>query len=48
MPLDPEIARLCDAGRVEEYRSEDYDILARAFAEVAAPAVEVARQTRAI
>lgn len=46
-PLDPEIARLCDAGRVEECQPEDYDILARDFAEVAAPAGEVTAQARA-
>lgn len=40
LPLDPTIARLCDAGRVEEYQSEAYDTLAKAFAEVAAPTVE--------
>jgi len=32
LPLDPEIARLCDLGRIEEYDSEEYRQLARAFA----------------
>jgi len=34
LPLDPAIARLCDAGRIEEYQSEAYEILAATFAEV--------------
>ena len=38
LPLDPAVAELCDAGRVEEYQSEAYDTLARAFAEMAVPA----------
>ena len=36
LPLDPDIARFCDAGRVEEYTSEALETLARAFSEVAA------------
>lgn len=36
LPLDPAIAQLCDAGRIEEYQSEPYEILASTFAEVAA------------
>src|SRR5437762_656944 len=31
MPIDPELAALCDAGRVEEYYSEAYDALAANF-----------------
>jgi Mrp family chromosome partitioning ATPase len=48
LPLDPAIAQLCDAGRVEEYQSEAYDTLARAFAEVAVPPEEscVGREAR--
>lgn len=34
LPLDPEIACLCDQGRVEDYDSEAYRELARAFAGV--------------
>ena len=37
LPLDPEIARLCDEGRIESYESEAYAGLARTFAEVVAP-----------
>ncbi len=36
LPLDPALSRLCDAGRVEEYQSEAYEVLAATFAEVAA------------
>jgi len=42
LPLDPTIAQLCDAGRIDEYQSEAYDSLAQAFAEVAAPAEKTA------
>lgn len=34
LPLDPELARLSDQGRVEEYESEAYAELAKAFVEV--------------
>jgi Mrp family chromosome partitioning ATPase len=36
LPLDPALARLPDSGRLEEYESEEYEILAATFAEVAA------------
>lgn len=39
LPLDPLIAQLCDAGRVEEYESREHGVLARAFAEVSPPAM---------
>jgi hypothetical protein len=32
LPLDPEIARLCDAGRVEEYLAETFVPIARQVA----------------
>jgi hypothetical protein len=31
IPLDPEIALLCDAGKLEEYNSEAFDTLAENF-----------------
>jgi Mrp family chromosome partitioning ATPase len=35
LPIDPQIARLCDAGRVEEYPAEDFLPIAERLAEVA-------------
>ncbi|MHB1416197.1 MAG: hypothetical protein ACYC1C_13195, partial [Chloroflexota bacterium] len=32
LPIDPAIARLCDAGDVEDYESEAYHALASSFA----------------
>lgn len=29
LPIDPEIARLCDAGRLEEYLAEDFVLIAQ-------------------
>jgi hybrid cluster-associated redox disulfide protein len=34
LPIDPEITRLCDAGRIEDYASADYDTLAANFIKV--------------
>ena len=34
IPIDPELARLCDEGRIENYGTEAFDVLARNFAEV--------------
>ncbi len=31
LPIDPELARLCDEGNIERYTSEAFDSLARAF-----------------
>src|SRR6266436_1056791 len=31
LPIDPNLAMLCDAGRVEEYRAEAYETLAKNF-----------------
>jgi hypothetical protein len=31
MPIDPDLASLCDAGRVEEYYAEAYEDLAANF-----------------
>ncbi|HEY5096054.1 MAG TPA: P-loop NTPase [Candidatus Eremiobacteraceae bacterium] len=43
LPIDPVLTQLCDEGRIEEYESDDYDVLARNFAKIAptsvAPAV---------
>lgn len=36
LPLDPDIATMCDAGRVEDYESEEVNSLAAAFFAVAA------------
>lgn len=33
LPLDPELARLCDEGLIESYNSEAFDSFARAFTE---------------
>ncbi len=35
LPIDPDIAMLCDAGKLEEYHSEAFDILAENFLKVA-------------
>ncbi|MBC5826005.1 MAG: P-loop NTPase [Candidatus Eremiobacteraeota bacterium] len=34
LPIDPALTELCDTGRIEEYRSEEYDALARNFIHV--------------
>jgi hybrid cluster-associated redox disulfide protein len=44
LPIDPALTQLCDAGRVEEYESPDYDTLAQNFIKIL-PAL--ATQTRA-
>jgi hybrid cluster-associated redox disulfide protein len=31
LPIDPDLTTLCDAGRVEEYHAEAYDLLAKNF-----------------
>ena len=31
LPIDPQLTSLCDAGRVEEYQAEAYDLLAQNF-----------------
>jgi len=31
LPIDPQLTSLCDAGRVEEYHAEAYDLLAQNF-----------------
>jgi hypothetical protein len=42
LPIDPDIAMLCDAGKLEEYHSEAFDILAENFLKVARiPAAQV-------
>ena len=45
LPLDPAIATLCDAGRIEDYESEEINSLATAFFAVAA-AREIAEARR--
>ncbi|HEV2038027.1 MAG TPA: P-loop NTPase [Candidatus Eremiobacteraceae bacterium] len=34
LPIDPNLTQLCDAGRVEEYQSPDYDTLAQNFIKI--------------
>ena len=34
LPIDPALTQLCDAGRVEEYQSPDYDTLAQNFVKI--------------
>ena len=34
LPIDPQLTRLCDEGRIEEYASADYDVLANNFVKV--------------
>jgi len=34
LPIDPALTQLCDAGRIEEYRSADYDVLVNNFIKV--------------
>jgi hybrid cluster-associated redox disulfide protein len=34
LPIDPALTQLCDAGRMEEYQSPDYDVLASNFLKV--------------
>jgi Mrp family chromosome partitioning ATPase len=43
LPLDPEIARLCDAGRVEEYNAEAFVPIAKELAERTPMAPQVVR-----
>jgi len=31
LPIDPRLTTLCDAGRVEEYSAEAYELLAQNF-----------------
>jgi hybrid cluster-associated redox disulfide protein len=45
LPIDPSIASLCDAGRIEEYESADFDALAQNFIKVM-PALAVRSQAR--
>jgi hybrid cluster-associated redox disulfide protein len=40
LPIDPALTQLCDAGRIEEYESSDYDALAQNFIKVV-PALAV-------
>jgi hybrid cluster-associated redox disulfide protein len=42
LPIDPVLTQLCDDGRIEEYESEDYDVLARNFAKVTPAAAAAA------
>jgi hybrid cluster-associated redox disulfide protein len=35
IPIDPDIAMLCDAGKLEEYHSEEFDTLAENFLKIA-------------
>jgi len=42
LPIDPALTQLCDAGRIEEYESPDYDTLAENFVKVI-PAPSAAR-----
>ena len=42
LPIDPALTQLCDEGRIEEYESDDYDVLARNFAKVAPAATAAA------
>ena len=44
LPIDPALTQLCDAGRVEEYASPEYDTLAQNFLKIL-PAL--ASQTKA-
>lgn len=39
LPIDPEIARLCDAGRIEEFRGEAFAAVADRIAAIAPPAI---------
>ena len=34
LPIDPALTKLCDEGRIEEYQSADYDVLAQNFLKV--------------
>jgi hybrid cluster-associated redox disulfide protein len=34
LPIDPALTQLCDAGRIEEYESPDYETLARNFVKI--------------
>ncbi|HYK53056.1 MAG TPA: P-loop NTPase [Candidatus Eremiobacteraceae bacterium] len=44
LPIDPALTQLCDEGRIEEYQSPDFDVLAANFAKVL-PALEAASST---
>jgi len=38
LPIEPQIAELCDAGRIEDYPAEEFASIARKLAEIALPA----------
>jgi len=44
LPIDPALTQLCDEGRIEEYESADFDVLATNFVKVL-PALEAAPST---
>lgn len=44
LPIDPALTQLCDEGRIEEYQSPDFDVLAANFVKVL-PALEAATST---
>ena len=44
LPIDPELARLCDAGQIEEYESAAYQSLAEAFIGADSPATTYVAQ----
>lgn len=41
LPIDPELAKMCDQGLIEDYQSEAYSALARAFLEMTVPGARV-------
>jgi Mrp family chromosome partitioning ATPase len=38
LPIEPQIAELCDAGRIEDYPAEEFTPIAQKLAEIALPA----------
>ena len=46
LPIDPQIAQLCDEGRIEEYQSDAFTAIARQLAEAAPQAKPLSRNMR--
>ena len=38
LPIEPQIAELCDTGRIEDYPAEEFTPIAQKLAEIAMPA----------
>ena len=46
LPIDPQIAQFCDEGRIEEYRSDAFAVIAKQLAETTPQAKPWSRNMR--